>query len=158
IYREVIKLNQATIAPQEESRPNGTLLSELPKDPSESNKQPKPLVFGTKCDKCPPYAATSDLKDIHWAPDAPDAPGGSGTGRPYFEKGHSAEFDCDSLTLFDRPEIRPDVIDKFFFAPNIVVRTVARDYAICGGQVVRQVTWISDETVDQNKTPHWKYQ
>jgi uncharacterized repeat protein (TIGR03803 family) len=155
IYREVIQLNQTTIAPGGESQPNGNLLSKLLNNPI-------PLVFKTSCDKCASYAATSDLRDIHWAPDAPDAPGIlSGlfhTGSPFFEAGHSAELDCDSLTLFDRPEIRPEVATTFFFAPNIVVRTVARDYASCGGQVVRQVNWISDETMDQAQNPHWTYQ
>jgi len=151
IYREVIQLNQIAIAPGWENQPNGKLLATPPNNP-------QPWSFHRSCDRCSSYTGTSDLRDLHWAPDAPDAPGMlSGLfdpGSSYFEAGHSAELDCDSLTLFDRPELPA----SFFFAPDIVVRTVARDYALCGGQVVEQVTWISDETVDQNKTAHWKYQ
>lgn len=152
IHREVIQLNKISIPPGDESHPNGTLLSTM---------NNKPLSFKTSCDKCS-YAVTSDLNDIHWAPDALDAPGALNgllhTGSPYFEGGHSAELDCDALTLFDRPEIRPEIAVAFFFAPNVVARTVVRDYAICGGQVVRQVNWISDQTLDQAKKPHWEYQ
>jgi uncharacterized repeat protein (TIGR03803 family) len=151
IYREVIQLNQIAIAPGLENQPNGKLLATPPNNP-------QPWSFNRSCDRCSSYTGTSDLRDLHWAPDAPDAPGMlSGLfdpGSPFFDAGHSAELDCDSLTLFDRPELPV----SFFFAPDIVVRTVARDYAMCGGQVVEQVTWISDETVDQNKTAHWKYQ
>ena len=152
IHREVIQLGTTSIPPGNESHPNGKLLSTI-------NKQP--LGFKTSCDKCS-YAVTSDLNDIHWAPDALDAPGILNglfhAGSPYFEGGHSAELDCDALTLFDRPEIRPEVAAIFFFAPNVVQRAVVRDYAICGGQVVRQITWIADQTLDQAKKPHWQYQ
>ena len=156
IYREVIKLGNAAVPPGDESHPNGELLKKLP-DP-----KARPLLFNTRCSRCPKYSVTASLNDLHWAPDAPDVPdtanGVIQVGSPFFEKGRSAEFDCDALTLFDRPEIRPDAVEEVFYGPNIVVRTVARDYAICGGQVVWQVTWISDETVGQDSSPHWKYQ
>jgi hypothetical protein len=78
-----------------------------------------------------------------------------GTGSPYFEAGHSAERDCDSLTLFDRPEM-----DKQNLVSNRVARAVARDYAICNGVVKAQVTWIADQTLNPrapSQSP-WNYQ
>lgn len=38
-----------------------------------------------------------------------------------------------------------------------VARSVVRDYAICGGIVQRQVTWIADQKLDAHEESHWTY-
>lgn len=134
IYREVIYPNSAAVPPGGESQPNGRLLASVP-------------CCQTSWGDA--YPVTINLNDIHWNPDAPDKPTDTNIGSPFFEAGHSAERDCDSLALYDRPE---------FPVPNSVSRAVARDYAICNGVVKAQVTWISDETLDAQQNPHWNYQ
>jgi uncharacterized repeat protein (TIGR03803 family) len=135
IYREVIQPYGTPIAPGGELQPNGKLLDNLSLEP-------------TCCQTSwgDPYRVTSLLTDIQWNPDAPGKPS------PYFEAGHSAELDCDSLTLFDRPQLPASDL-----LPNRTARAVFRDYAICGGQVQRQITWISDQTLDAQQQPLWTY-
>jgi uncharacterized repeat protein (TIGR03803 family) len=149
IYREVIQPDSALVPPGDESHPYGKLLqnAELAKGCCAS----KPL---RPDDNTNTYSLTTSPADIHWNPDAPDMFSDYGPGSPYFEAGHSAERDCDSLTLFDRPEMSTANV-----VSNRVARAVVRDYAICNGSVKAQVTWISDQTLDpQSPTQsRWKY-
>jgi uncharacterized repeat protein (TIGR03803 family) len=147
IYREVIQPDSALVPPGDESHPYGKL---LPKSALATGCcQSKPL----NPDNTNSYSLTTDRSDIHWNPDAPDMFNDSSKGSPYFEAGHSAERDCGSLTLFDRPEVAAaDLVS------SRVARAVVRDYAICGGVLKMQVTWIADQTLDQNQQSQWKYQ
>jgi len=138
IYREVIQPASVTIPPGAEAFPNGKLLDNS--------------SFAASCCQTSwgdPYEITTLLTDIHWNPDAPAKPS------PYFEAGHSAEVDCGSLTLFDRPQLGTPYFDLGHLR---VARAVVRDYAICGGIVQRQVTWIADQKLDANQQSHWTYQ
>jgi len=63
--------------------------------------------------------------------------------------------DCGSLNLFDRPQLGTAYFD---LGNTRVARAVVRDYAICGGVVQRQVTWITDQKLDANQQSHWTYQ
>jgi len=138
IYREMIQPYPNSPPPGAEAFPNGKLL--------DNSSLAVPCCQTSWGD---PYDITTLLTDIHWNADAPAKP------NPYFEGGHSAELDCDSLTLFDRPQL--PALD-FDLALKRVSRAVARDYAICGGQVQRQITWISDQTMDDHQQSHWTYQ
>jgi hypothetical protein len=150
IYREVIKPDNAQVPLGDESNPFGKLLqnsdltvgccASVPLDPDNS------LMIK--------YDLTTSKDDIHWSPDGRETSGENGPGNPFYEAGHSAERDCDSLTLFDRPEM-----DKKNLVSNRVARAVIRDYAICNGAVKAQVTWISDQTLDpQSPTQsRWNY-
>jgi hypothetical protein len=158
VYREFIQPSSATVPPGAEPNPYGKLLD------NESLKYPccstswrstfdKIVAQVTEVTGIPypiiQYPITTDLNDIHWHPDAPTKPS------PYYDAGHSVELDCDSLALFDRPQMPTDDFD---LALKRVSRLVARDYAICGGQVKAQVTWISDQTVDSQQQSHFTYQ
>ena len=137
IYREVIQPYSSALPPGAEAFPNGKLLDNS--------------FFEAPCCQTSwgdPYQITTLLTDLHWNPDAPKKP------NPFFEAGHSAELDCHLLTLFDRPQLGTAYFD---LGHQRVVRAVVRDYAICGGKVQRQVTWISDQTLDALQQPHWTY-
>jgi uncharacterized repeat protein (TIGR03803 family) len=89
------------------------------------------------------YPLTVNPNDIKWHPDALAYPS------PFYEDGRTAEWDCDALTLFDKPERG--------LPSGMTARAVVRDYAICDGKVMRRIDWSSDETVDQAGAPHWSY-
>lgn len=143
IYREVIQPTSASVPPGGESQPNGKLL-----DNSSLANPCCQTTWGT------PYALTTDLANIQWNAEAPNVPSATSAGSAFFEEGpyHSAERDCDSLALFDRPELPAADVSG-----NRVSRAVVRDYAMCAGAVKMQVTWIADQTMDQNQQPHWTY-
>jgi uncharacterized repeat protein (TIGR03803 family) len=150
IYREVIQPDNPQMPPGDEAHPYGKLLQNS--DLAVGCCASKPLRPTENINN---YSLTTSQADIHWNPDAPDMFNDYGTGSPYFEAGHSAERDCDSLTLFDRPEM-----DKQNLVSNRVARAVARDYAICNGVVKAQVTWIADQTLNPrapSQSP-WNYQ
>ena len=136
IYREIIQPTTASVASGWENAPNGKLLS--------NSSLPAPC--------CQSLSGQYDLTtlpsvSINWSPDAIAKPS------PFYDAGRQAEFDCESLALFDRPELAAAEL-----AGGRVGRAIVRNYAMCGNQVVRQVTWISDQTVDAQGASHWKYQ
>jgi uncharacterized repeat protein (TIGR03803 family) len=144
IYRDIVKPDNPAVPPGSEIQPNGKLLDDAAL-----------ALLGVACCQTKPddptshYRLTTNVNHIYWNPDAPDRPTDTNVRSPFYEGGHSAERDCDSLTLFDRPE---------FGVPNLVSRAVARDYAICNGAVKAQLPWVSDETLDAQSNPHWTYQ
>jgi hypothetical protein len=77
------------------------------------------------------YQTTTDPAHPIWNTDTAD-------GSPYYEAGGVHRTDADSLTTFDQPSLRPGLGQTW--------RATFKAYAICDGHVVREITWVREQT------------
>ena len=89
------------------------------------------------------YDLTLDPKNPVWDPDALAKPS------PYYEDGHSARRDCNSLTIFDEPSFVPPI---YLRGALETWRATVRDYAMCGGKVVAIINWVTEIKPKSDRT------
>lgn len=77
------------------------------------------------------YQTTTDPAHPVWNTD-------TGTSSPYYETAGAHRRDADSMTTFDQPGLRP--------GPGQTWRATFKAYAICDGHVVREITWVREQT------------
>jgi hypothetical protein len=77
------------------------------------------------------YQTTTDPANPVWNTD-------TNTSSPYYESGGAHRTDADSLTTFDQPTVSP--------GPGQTWRATFKAYAICDGHVVREITWVREQT------------
>jgi hypothetical protein len=77
------------------------------------------------------YNTTSDPAHPSWNTDSGSKP------NPYYEGRGVHRTDDDGLTTFDQPGLQP--------GPGETWRATFKAYAICGGKVVREITWVREQ-------------
>jgi hypothetical protein len=76
------------------------------------------------------YYLTTDAANPVWSTDAALRP------NPYQELTRNYRSDCYSRTYFDQPSFSSAV-----YEPGETSRATVKAFAICGGKVVREITW-----------------
>jgi hypothetical protein len=76
------------------------------------------------------YAKTRNLKDRQWRTDSPKKK------NPYYESTMSYATTCNSMTVFDAPNVSAFDASKY-----LVIRIIAKSFVICGCKVVAVVDW-----------------
>jgi hypothetical protein len=76
------------------------------------------------------YEKTADLKNRKWRTDSPMKP------NPYYESTRSYATTCDSMTIFDAPNVSAAEARHY-----LVVRIMGKSFAICDCKVVAVVDW-----------------
>jgi len=77
------------------------------------------------------YNTTTDPAHPNWNTDSASKP------NPYYEGGFVHRTDEDALTTFDQPGLSP--------GPGETWRATFKSYAVCNGNVVREITWIRQQ-------------
>jgi hypothetical protein len=78
------------------------------------------------------YRTTTDPDHLNWNTDSAVPP------NPYYESGGIYRRDPNALTTLDQPGLRP--------GPGETWRATFKAYAICNGRVVREITWVREQT------------
>ncbi len=78
------------------------------------------------------YKTTTDPAHPNWNTDSASKP------NPYYEGAGVHRTDDDGLTTFDQPLLSP--------GPGQTWRKTFKAYAICDGKVVREITWVRQQT------------
>ncbi len=78
------------------------------------------------------YNMTTDPAHPNWNTDSASKP------NPYYEGAGAHRTDDDALTTFDQPKVAP--------GPGETWRATFKAYAVCNGKVVREITWVRQQT------------